>query len=287
MRHSRKKAFTLVELLVVIAIIGILISLLLPAVQAAREAARRISCANNVSQIALAIQNYQMAKFVYPPGTIDQKGPIVNKPEGYHHNWISQILPYMEEGNTFQHIDFDVGVYDPKNAEVRKVHIGILLCPSDPGSPGESDIGVSNYAGCHDPKETPIDSDNHGVFYLNSAVRYTDITDGSAHTIFIGEKVLESDILFGWMSGTRATLRNMGGGINRDIFDKRRGMEEEPEPAVDKDLFVGGFGSHHPGVTTFAFGDGHVEIIYEDTDQEILQMWADRADGKLMKRANY
>lgn len=105
MRNRNRKAFTLVELLVVIAIIGILIALLLPAVQAAREAARRCSCTNNLSQMILAVQNYNMAHEVYPPGTINAEGPIASEPQGYHHNWISQILPYMEELSIYRHID--------------------------------------------------------------------------------------------------------------------------------------------------------------------------------------
>src|SRR5512135_1769133 len=101
----RLRGFTLVELLVVIAIIGVLVALLLPAVQAAREAARRSSCVNNLTQLILAAQNYESSYRVYPPGTIDKSGPIANVAEGYHHNWLSQILPFIEERNTFQHID--------------------------------------------------------------------------------------------------------------------------------------------------------------------------------------
>ena len=126
MKYKRTSAFTLVELLVVIAIIGILVALLLPAVQAAREAARRMSCVNNLTQLALATQNYEMAFRVYPPGTINPTGPIEDKPEGYHHNWLSQLLPYMEETSVFRHIDFSVGVYDEKNLPVRKVFV---KCP--------------------------------------------------------------------------------------------------------------------------------------------------------------
>src|SRR5262245_32905246 len=110
------RAFTLVELLVVIAIIALLVPPLLPAVQAARQAARRSTCLNNLGQLILAVTNYEMAHGVYPPGTIESVGPIVNSPIGYHHNWIIQILPYLEEQNVYNAIDKKVGVYNAKNA---------------------------------------------------------------------------------------------------------------------------------------------------------------------------
>ena len=205
MRYERRTAFTLVELLVVIAIIGILVALLLPAVQAAREAARRISCTNNLTQLILAVQNYEMSYRAYPPGTLEEKGPIVNEAKGYHHNWVSRLLPYIEEKNTYNHIDFAVGVYDEKNAPVRKVRMSSLECPSMPFAPA-ADRGFSCYAGVHHDLDEPIDTTNHGVFFLNSAIRYEDISDGSAHTLFLGEKLPDAQNDLGWMSGTRWTL---------------------------------------------------------------------------------
>src|SRR5690349_5222431 len=101
-RHS--PAFTLLEMLFVIAVIGILISLLLPAIQAARETARRHSCANNLSQLAIAIQNYAAGHGVLPPGTIDASGPVSSRPVGYHMSWLVQILPFVEQGNVFDQI---------------------------------------------------------------------------------------------------------------------------------------------------------------------------------------
>ncbi len=125
------KGFTLVELLVVIAIIGILIALLLPALQAAREAARRSQCANQLVQLGLAMHTYEHAHGYFPPGVIDKQGPIRNVPSGYHMSWVTQILPYIEEGNTYRHIDFKQGAYARKNAPARAVVIGVLICPSD------------------------------------------------------------------------------------------------------------------------------------------------------------
>lgn len=214
-RSRRSRGFTLVELLVVIAIIGVLIGMLLPAIQAAREAARRSSCQNNLSQLILAVHNYEMAHGVYPAGTIDATGPILSQQSGYHHNWISRVLPYIEQGNAYRAIDWKAGVYAKSNGAVRAIGIRLLVCPSSPI--GKS--SVSSYAAVHHDVEAPINVDNHGVFFLNSFVRYDDVSDGASHTVFLGEKSPDP-IDLGWMSGTRATLRNMGSPLG-DARSKR------------------------------------------------------------------
>jgi prepilin-type N-terminal cleavage/methylation domain-containing protein/prepilin-type processing-associated H-X9-DG protein len=283
MTYKKRHGFTLVELLVVIAIIGILVALLLPAVQAAREAARRLQCSNNLSQMALAVQNYEGAFRVYPPGTIEESGPIANVAQGYHHNWVSQILPYIEQTVTYRHIDFDAGVYDDKNAEVRRVDISVLSCASDYSE--DQKIGHSNYAGCHHDVEAPIDVGNHGIFFLNSAVRYSEILDGTTNTLFLGEKVLAGKNDLGWMSGTRATLRNTGQSINYDLphLLGQVGADLQPvDPVRQSPQFVGGFSSRHPAMMMAAFGDGHVGPITDRIKPEVLQQYGHRADGKLM-----
>jgi prepilin-type N-terminal cleavage/methylation domain-containing protein len=199
-----RRGFTLVELLVVIAIIGILVGLLLPAIQAAREAARRMSCANNLYQMSVAITNYQMAHQVLPPGTVNDKGPIVHIPVGFHHNWIVQILPMLDERLVYKNIKHDQSVYSAANAPVRAHTLTSLVCPST------YNLGpFSNYAGVHHSSEAPIDVNNNGLFFLNSRVSYDDITDGLAYTLAIGEKDIDTSDL-GWGSGTRASLRNLG-----------------------------------------------------------------------------
>ncbi len=204
-----RPAFTLVELLVVIAIIGILVGLLLPAVQAAREAARRMQCSNNILQLGIALHNYEMAHRVLPSGTVDDKGPIVHLPRGFHHNWIMQILPMMDESVAFKKIDQTQSIYSQANFPVRAYSLPSLRCPSSPWAQGPH----SSYAGVHDSREVPIDVNNNGVLFLNSHVRFDDITDGVSHTLFAGEKTIEPTDL-GWSSGTRTTLRNMGSPFN-------------------------------------------------------------------------
>lgn len=287
MLNRYRTGFTLVELLVVIAITGILIGLILPAVQSARETARRISCTNNLTRLILAVQNYEGAHRTYPVGTIQDSGPVVENTSGNHHNWLSRLLPYLEEGNTFTNIDFNVPVYHPKNKPVREVQIGLLLCPSEPY--GLQANGVSNYAGLHHDSDAPIDDDNNGIFFLNNAVGYDDVTDGSAHTIYIGEKIIEGDSDLGWMSGTRWTLRNTGVPMNsrlRALASKRRPLtaEEAAKVAPMPVHVVGGFGSHHPGGGNFVFGDGHVKFLSHDIATAVYQQYGHRADGKLLKR---
>lgn len=203
-------AFTLVELLVVIAIIGILVGLLLPAIQAAREAARRMQCGSQLTQIGVALHSYEMAHQTLPPGTIASKGPIVHLPQGFHHSWIVQILPMLDERVAWGKLDHSQSIYSKANFPVRSYVMAALLCPSDPHTNGVR----SSYAGIYDSREVPIDVDNNGVFFLNSRVELDDILDGTSHTIFIGEKISGPTDL-GWSSGTRASLRNLGAGINQ------------------------------------------------------------------------
>src|SRR5687768_8188062 len=163
MRLDRKfnvpRAFTLVELLVVIAIIGVLVALLLPAVQAAREAARRTSCLNNLTQLGIALHNYEFHHETLPPGSTNPDGPIRSEAEGIHVSWIVKVLPYIEQNAMSNKFDQSAGAYDEKNAEVRAAEMDVIECPSDPGLfLNENDtVAHSSYAGCHHDVEVPID----------------------------------------------------------------------------------------------------------------------------------
>jgi len=214
---SKRPGFTLIEVLVVVTLVGVLITLLLPAISSVREVARRSSCLNNLSQLVLAVQSYEMAHRVYPPGVIDWpgSGPIPDLPGGQRLSWITRILPYIEQRSLYDHVNFETGSHHVSNHTVRITTISTLLCPSSPnpgwrGRSGTRPPPPSNYAGCHHHTEAPIDENNTGVFFLNSAVRADDVTDGRSNTILLGEHDPGFPATLGWTAGTRATLRNTG-----------------------------------------------------------------------------
>ncbi|MFC1758036.1 DUF1559 domain-containing protein [Planctomycetota bacterium] len=209
---SGRTGFTLVELLVVIAIIAILVLLLLPAINAARESARRTMCMSQVSQIMLAVQSFQNTHEVYPTGVIEPKGPIVNVPIGDHHGWLIAILPHLEETNRYRTIDQSVSVYDRKNWIAADSPPDLFHCPSSVAV-FDNDVGESSYAGVHHDVEAPIDTNNNGIFFLNSRIARRQVPDGISHTLFLGE-IIDYPKGLSWLSGTRATLRNTGTTIN-------------------------------------------------------------------------
>lgn len=299
-QRSRSRGFTLIELLVVIAIIAVLIALLLPAVQQAREAARRTQCKNNLMQISLALNNYMMAHEVLPPGTQNDSGPIQSKEDGgYHMGWLVQVLPYIEQRNVFNNVDFTKSVYDPANGKVRSHRIPAYLCPSDPAPGFNFTIALSNYCGIHNDFEAPIDVDQNGVLFLNSSVRYEQIRDGSSNTIFIMESRLGPPSGLGWISGTRSTLRNVV--ISRSIpgtgqqpalvsfeahiatSNTTQGNDLREELAAEEagKEIVGGGSSNHTGGLHVALGDGSVRFLSQNINPMTLRNLAHRDDGEM------
>ena len=292
--HNHQRGFTLVEVLVTLAILGVLLGMLLPAVQAARESARRMQCQNNLVQLILAVNSYEMAHGVYPAGTISSQRPIRSSTAVSHVSWIVPILPYLEQQNAYDHLDQSLSIYDAKNQPVRALGLSVLTCPTSSSRVS----GYSGYAGVHHDVEAPIDTDNHGIFFLNSNVQYQDVSDGASQTLYLGEKIsLLGDL--GWVSGTRATLRNTGsqlnairtGGMRLPIPTKPPGVSEEDgsdnaTSAATRQgiapLTVGGFASDHPGGANFARGDGSVRLLSDGIATAVYQQLGHRSDGGLL-----
>jgi prepilin-type N-terminal cleavage/methylation domain-containing protein/prepilin-type processing-associated H-X9-DG protein len=298
--QSDRAGFTLIELLVVIAIIAVLIALLLPAVQAAREAARRAQCLNNVMQLGIALQSYESSHELLPPGVVNTTGPILDQPKGYHYGWLVQILPFFEQRNVYNHLNFKIGIYETENFTTRTTVIRSFICPSDSSTnPGASGVAMTNYVGSHNDVEAPISATNNGVLFLNSAVRFEDITDGSSQTIFVGEK-LNNAPDEGWASGTRASLRNSGSGVNQTatapLPGPGSGDDDDGDSqvagaraasATDTLSYVGGYSARHPGGANFAFGDGSVRFLKNSINRRIFRLLANRADGEIISADKY
>jgi prepilin-type N-terminal cleavage/methylation domain-containing protein len=210
MRFSVRRGFTLVELLVVIAIIGILIALLLPAVQAAREAARRSQCSNNLKQIGLALQNYHDVHKVFPPVAAYGMGtrrfiPGILEPSGPEpalmHTWLSLILPFMEQQPLWDQTDFTQQAW---GQPIVGTVVPTLLCPSDDGfgeNPAEThNIAVTHYLasegwhwwpGVVKPGGLP-GKNYENLFSGNQATPIRDVTDGTSNTLAVAENYSQS-----------------------------------------------------------------------------------------------
>ncbi|MCI0332979.1 MAG: DUF1559 domain-containing protein [Planctomycetes bacterium] len=190
-----RRAITLIELLVVIAIIGVLVALLLPAIQAAREAARRTSCQNNLRQIAIAVQNYQTARGHYPPSAIFAPGTAIatnNQSWSIH----GRILPYLEEESAFLRVDLDVAWDKQLGTGVPTARIATYLCPSEVNDTvrvdggGQALIYPHTYGfnfGTWKVWSPVTDTGGDGSFYVNSRLRPAHFTDGLSHTLCVAE----------------------------------------------------------------------------------------------------
>jgi prepilin-type N-terminal cleavage/methylation domain-containing protein len=212
-RPSRR-AFTLVELLVVIAIIGVLVALLLPAVQAAREAARRSSCSNNMKQLGIALHNYHDTHGRFPPESIWADGaPSSWQPRNY--SWIALTLPFFEQQTLHNQINFSLPIWGQQTQTgqfIRSQKIQTLLCPSDrvlgDDASAYHTMSWTNYAGSegYDWWNRRADP-NGGVFTFQSSLKMADILDGTSNTIAVGEVTS-----FGFKNGPHITS---GTGIPR------------------------------------------------------------------------
>ena len=274
---SPRAAFTLVELLVVIAIIGILIALLLPAVQAAREAARRMQCSSRMKQVTLGLHNYENALGVFPPGCIDD-GVRQRQQWG----WAVFLLEYLEKGSLYRELApngrrlVDV-LNDPVARTLIQQPMALFRCPSDRTPPllerteqirdldGEAAVGAdffgatSNFLGVSgfwDIGDEPA----NGIFSPNSAVSFVGIRDGTSNTFALGERD------FYCAAGIWAGVRDPRGSGPRgaDYVLGRVSIKMNDPRNIGNDRCCEGFSSAHPGGANFALCDGSVRFINEN-----------------------
>ena len=292
---TRRAGFTMIELLTVVGLIAVLIALLLPAVQSAREAARRTQCLNNLLQLGVALGNYASTHHVLPPGVVEPRGPILNVPRGYHMGWAVQILPFLE-----QQEPISARRLPARRLRRRELHGARHASPACSCAP-RAGSAATNYSGCHHDVEAPIDADNHGVLYLNSHIAYDDITDGPAYTILLGEST--NSTMLGWASGTRDTLRNTGSPINAPDptvpATRRPFVDPEPRRAPRRVRDPGQRAESSRWLTSaasaagtalganFLFCDGSVRFLKKSIDREVFRRLGHRADGEIIDGDQY
>ncbi len=294
-QFSRHKAFTLVELLVVIAIIGILIGMLLPAVQQVREAARRVTCSNNLRQIGLAMMNYESSYQQFPPGGIwigPDKLPRGNRAgRGSGWAWSAFILPFMEQNNIYDVLDFPARLSDQPNRNLVASIIPSAVCPSASNQPqhfkigtdsdafGMTDPGITatNYVACAGAffagayYDRPLERKN-GIYAEDSTNGFGDISDGASNTILAGEAIYYGvgqsrgvPGAFFWDPRWFGSSRHNAGGradAPEALFRVGRSRINPPSFAGNAEK-RNAFGSHHPGGATFGLADGSVHFLRE------------------------
>lgn len=291
MQVNKRRGFTLIELLVVIAIIAILVSLLLPAVQQAREAARRSQCRNNLKQLGLALHNYHDQFNTLPPGWIgvnDLRQADIEGLNGWA--WGARLLPNLEQAPMFNQINFSLSVADPAHATLIRRKVATFRCPSDVG-PEEwtilseadgsslSTLATANYVGVFGTTElhacegvpAPFQCAGDGAMFHNSRLRFADFTDGLSSTIVLGEH--KSDTQLQWHStwagfipeGEEAAVRFLGT------------CDHTPNSPANH---IDDFSSHHVGGAHFALGDGAVRFISTNIDLGLYKAIATRGNGE-------
>ncbi|MBN2292476.1 MAG: DUF1559 domain-containing protein [Pirellulales bacterium] len=305
-KFLRPNGFTLVELLVVIAIIGILIAMLLPAVQAAREAARRMQCCNNFKQAAVALHNYESSNKSFPVGWrhAEYECGLNFFFEGF--GWGAYLLPYAEQNDIYDNLlhngTWPARYKDPTNGHLNAggATIDTFLCPSDPqteprvevtnlfdnGDPaagGKDDHGRSNMAGAASSIDYTCstrlgitsrrpDPQADGVLRGWAPVKIRDISDGTSNTVLIGEVTGAGPGTWSGFKWTSGAVVDASGGIN--------GLGTIPGGGT----WAGndsGFSSYHSGGCHFAMADGSSRFVSEDIEQATLERIVARNDGEM------
>ncbi len=283
MRSSRR-GFTLIELLVVISIIGVLIALLLPAVQQAREAARRIHCTNNLKQLALATTNYTDVWGSYPLGVHF----TLNISTSSH--WVA-MLPYLDQKPLFDMMNFDWNVWSAANTTVQGVQLAVMMCPSDPlvRRPvlfDNSDVDPSlqlylgvvkqqmgSYKGSggtwfRHSRNPAYQREANGLFLRSQVVRPAEVIDGLSNTVLHGEstiRILNDDEWYWYGPGWPATW--FGSTLFTSLYPINP-QKKMPDVSVAGLTFayIAAASSEHPGGANFAMGDGSVRFIQDTID---------------------
>jgi prepilin-type N-terminal cleavage/methylation domain-containing protein len=299
-RKTRRQGITLIELLVVVAIIGVLIALLLPAVQMARESARKQACGNNIKQLGLALQNHVAAHKTFPAGYIsalrangDDAGP------GWA--WGVKLLPFLEQNALYQQVDFDAPVESLAAAPVRMTSLPVFNCPSDSQFQPVIDIrmnaffkpvcqmAAANYvASAGAVRPTCILCRDHfdGVFGRNRQIRPKELLDGSSNTLALGERAYQwsSAVMWGVVAGSRLFDNQhpgeFAGGpgfvLGTTFKDGFNICESEGNDRNASASYAEGFGSEHPGGAYFAFCDGGSRFVFDNVDPAVMNALATR-----------
>jgi prepilin-type N-terminal cleavage/methylation domain-containing protein/prepilin-type processing-associated H-X9-DG protein len=290
----RRHGFTLIELLVVIAIIGILIALLLPAVQKVREAANRIHCQNNLKQLGLALQNYHDSYDGFPPATVTGLGAT-------HHGWVARVLPYFEKDNLFRVYHWDVNWNDPLNdstdlninpLQINQTVLKDLTCPSAPaGRHAANSRGVNDYPAVNT-------EDNMGVLIhvnvprggsLRSGTRLSDVTDGTSNTIVLAEDGGRNQL---WVKGKHMAGSNTNGAwvnpanMNTPVgYDAATGTRPG-SCAINCTNYEEVYGFHSGGANA-VFADGSVHFLKSTLTMSLLREMITRNGGEVISGVDF
>lgn len=284
--HGPSRGFTLVELLVVIAIIGLLVALLLPAIQASRAAARRSSCSNNLKQIGLALGGYESALKVYPPSRTSEFLSLWSPLRlQNNHSWASIIMPYLEQGNLHETIDYEEPSLSAANRRPAATIISVYRCPSYTGEAYSqfdefTDAGalyaIGNYVALGATTVGHlwgVDLKPDGVIFPISEIKPAEVTDGLSQTAFIAES-REQDMR-AWIDGRTAAVTALR--FDSSDFYTYAGDEISlnyaPYYVYDITMRYGP-SSEHPGGAFHLYGDGAVRFLVDEIDSlAYLAMW--------------